>query len=327
MGHFTTSGKRYRELDDLPGFAGVDLTITAPVPGFTQTAPEWIGDRQFLYWDTGRRLTGRRSVRWTFNHPGNWTQWNAYAWYGVPGTGPGSNAYGVDAHWIGDGPIDPTPIDGPGSTFVNGPGSTLAWPLSGNDHVFSTQWGAATVHAKPHLSKNLGAPQLDFANWSQLVWGGDGGGVFDENDDGIDASHPALGIASLGSQNITLPQNSGGFLVASYVQPNKSTVILRPILEEIIAALRNPGKIPPVGDPSPEDILRLRLLADSIDVASGQPVPQGDAFASILQAAKKMTQAELKRTIAGTKATLRRGEAALKTLEAEVKNAGGRKGQ
>lgn len=38
-------------------------------------------------WDTGRRITNKRKVRWTFNHPENWTDWRAIAWYGPGGNG------------------------------------------------------------------------------------------------------------------------------------------------------------------------------------------------------------------------------------------------
>src|SRR5438874_13633894 len=96
MAHFTTAGKRYREGDILPGFGSVDLTITNPGTTFEQTAPASLKDqdnntRNFLYWDTGRRITGKRKVRWTFNHPANWSEWNAFAWYGVPPPGNGSD--------------------------------------------------------------------------------------------------------------------------------------------------------------------------------------------------------------------------------------------
>src|SRR5262245_1882380 len=122
MGHFTTGGKRYREGDDLPSFGAVDATVTAIGTILEQHAPAWLVDqdgvtRGFLYWDTGRRITNKRRVRWTFNHPLNWSEWNAAAWYGVPsGGGPPDPTVRVDAHWVGVGPIDPTPIDGPGST-------------------------------------------------------------------------------------------------------------------------------------------------------------------------------------------------------------------
>ena len=166
--------------------------MTAAGTTVEQTAPPSLPDadgvlRSFLYWDTGRRITGKRKVRWTFNHPTNWSEWPAAAFYGIPPTGTGGMArVVVDAHWVGTGPINPTPIDGPGSTFVNGPGGTpIAWPGDGDDHIVRTQWGAATIHAKDHLQRNMGDPLLDFSSWQQLVYGGDAAGYFEENDDDI----------------------------------------------------------------------------------------------------------------------------------------------
>jgi hypothetical protein len=325
MAHFSTAGKRYREGDDLPSFGSVSVTVSAPGTTLEQTAPASLMDqnnvsRDFLYWDTGRRITGKRKVRWTFNHPANWSEWNALAWYGVASGGPPNPTVTVDAHWVGVGPIDPTPIDGPGSTFVNGPGpGGVAWPWSGNDHQVRTQWGAATIHAKDHLQRHLGDPQLDFSTWTQLVAGGDNTGFFSENDDDITSPGPVTGIAASTSQYITAPMNTGGLYIAGYVPGTTGLVPPIDIFKLLREILTDPSlftKFRDRGDPSPEDIIRLKLISESLDLVRGQRPTEGDAFQGLVAAARKMSAVELKRVIAGTKATLARGQAAVKAIEA-----------
>lgn|GEM_PF-6521536 len=119
IGHFSTSGKQFTEGDPISSFGAVNLDVNAAPTPFAQTAPAALLDddnvlRQFLYWDTCRRVTNKRTVRWTFNHPDAWTDWRAVAWYGVPSTGPGGGQALVttSAHWVGVSPITATPIDG-----------------------------------------------------------------------------------------------------------------------------------------------------------------------------------------------------------------------
>ena len=122
MAHFTTAGKRYREGTDYDSFGALDVGVTSPATTVDQTAPASLPDgkttRSFLFWDTGRRVTNKRHVRWTFNHPDQWSSWNAVAWYGVGGNGPPGHIVSLDTYWVGTGTLDPTPVDGPGSTFV-----------------------------------------------------------------------------------------------------------------------------------------------------------------------------------------------------------------
>jgi len=330
MGHFTTKGKLYREGTDLSAFGSLDVTVTAAGTTVEQTAPPALPDakgvsRSFLYWDTGRRITGKRKVRWTFNHPTNWSEWPAAAYYGIPPEGPpGTPHVAVDAHWVGTGPLDPTPIDGPGSTFVNAPGGTpVAWPGNGNDHVVLTQWGAATIHAKDHMQRSIGDPLLNFSSWQQLIYGGDGSGYFEENDDDITSGSGVTGIANSTSQFFTVPQNNSSFLMAGYVVPTKDSDLFKKLIELIRTS--DLIKFIDMGDPSPEDIIRLKLISESLDVVRGGTVTDFDAFEGLLGAARKMSPAELKRTIAGTKATLLRGQAVVKTLEAMAKNVRGKK--
>jgi len=325
MGHFTTKGKLYSEDTDLVAFGSLDVTVTATGTTVQQEAPPVLLDsngisRSFLYWDTGRRITGKRKVRWTFNHPTNWSEWPAAAYYGIPPEGSGGTPHvTVDAHRVGTGSLDPTPIDGPGSTFVNAPGGTpVAWPGNGNDHLVLTQWGAASIHAKNHLQQGPGDPLLDFSSWQQLTYGGDPTGYFEENDDDITSGSGITGIANSSSPFFPVPHNNSSFLMAGYVVPVKPSPDIFKALLELIRT-HDLTKFIDRGDPSPEDIVRLKLISESLDVVRGGTVTDFDTFEGLLGAAKKMTPDDLKRTIAGTKATLRRGQAALKTLEVMAK--------
>jgi hypothetical protein len=80
---------------------------------------------------------------------------------------------------------------------------------------------------------------------------------------------------------------------------------------------------PDRGDPSPEDMIRLKLISESLDLVRGGEITPIDAFEGLVGAAAKMKPAELKRTIAGTRATLERGAAALKALESLANKIGG----
>lgn len=329
MAHFNTKGKHYREGTDLPAFGALDVVVTASGTTVEQTAPPSLPDamgtlRSFLYWDTGRRITNKRKVRWTFNHPANWSEWNAVAWYGVPSPDTGKPLVSVDAHWVGVGPIDPTPIDGPGSTFVNGPGGVpLAYPYSGNDHAASTEFGAANIHAKPHLQRHAGDPVLNFSSWTQLIFGGDDSGYFQENDDDISAGEGVTGLAASTSPIFSVPKSTSSVLIAGYVTPGKSKP---PRFDRLIELIEKADLSIFIdkGDPSPEDILRLKLISQTLDLVRGERPTAADPFEGLLGASKKMSKAELLRTIAGTKSTLLRGQATLKNLEAMAKKRKGR---
>jgi hypothetical protein len=90
MSHFSSSAKQYSAANVLVGFGSISVNVTTAGTTLEQTAPPFLlgPDNQqlgFLFWDTGRRVTNKRTVRWTFNHPENWTDWNAIAWYGEVG--------------------------------------------------------------------------------------------------------------------------------------------------------------------------------------------------------------------------------------------------
>jgi hypothetical protein len=148
-----------------------------------------------------------------------------------------------------------------------------------------------------------------------MIWGGDDSSTFEENDDGVTSATGITGIENDTSPDFAYAQGAGAVLMVGYVQPVATvTVPIWEALKELIneAVLQN--FINPVVDPSPEDIVRLKLIAESVDLVAGEK-PGPDAFEGLVAASKLMSRAELKRTIASTKATLQRGEAALKTME------------
>lgn len=331
MAHFTTAGKRYREGTAYASFGALDVGVTpppAPPTTVEQTAPAELPDaggaRKFLYWDTGRRITNKRHVRWTFSHSDTWATWHAVAYYGVPPQGNGgSPVVSLDAYWVGNGSLDPTPVDGPGSSFVDGPAGQPAWPDGGNDHRVRTEWGDATIRALDHLRRSASDPELDFSSLTQLVYGGDDSSVFEENDDGLTAGNGVTGLASTTAHQLTFPQGSGGLVLAGYVRPvptYQPPIDWRELLEKL---RREPGESPLdrlkwYVDDSPVDLVALRRLVESLGrVREEQPGGGAveDPFGGVVARAREMSATELKRTISGTRATLRRGEAALKSLE------------
>lgn len=325
MSHFTSSAKHYAGADDLPGFGSIDISVGATGTTLDQTAPPTLlgPDSQalsFLFWDTGRRITNKRRVRWTFSHPDRWTHWRAIAWYGATGDGPGNPEVNTGAYWIGVSPLDPTPINGAASSFVHAPGGTpVAWPWAGNDHVVRTEWGPASVVAQPHLQRSAHDPQLDFSSWIRLVAGGDGSGFFSETDNDVDASTTGSGVSGIpgdGSPVYAAAQNAGAMLLAGYVTPpGRSPNLWLDRLRAVIASDLL-GKFIDKGDPSPEDIVRLKLINESIDIVRGEQPTSTDAFEALIAAGRGMTPQQLKRAIVSTQTTLRRGQAAVKSLEA-----------
>lgn len=326
MAHFTTAGKHYADGVVVPEFSPLDLMITTSGGSSSATvmqpAPRHImHDGQtydFLFWDTGRRLTNIPTVRWTFTNASNWATWNAAAWYGVPGGGPGHPAEEFDALWVGNGPLTPTPIDTTGSTFVDGPGAgDVAYPGDGNDHEVRTEWGSDTVEALATLRRSADDPVLSFSGIERIVWGGaPGDSIFDENDADVPSGTSTVyGIANTTSRTLTLNAGDSGLAMVGYVVPVPSRPNLS-FVEQLVDIIRDIHLIDPVGDPSPEDRVRLKLVAEALDLVAGERVTGIDAFAGLVDAAQKMDRVQLAQTITSTKATLARGEAALRSLEA-----------
>lgn len=324
MSVFTTSGKRYREGTTFDAFGGADLNPVSAGNTWEQTAPRELPDgagpaRKFLFWDTGRRVTGYRTVRWHFNHPENWSTWNAAAWYGTPGIGNGDPTEYFDAFWVANGTLDPTPIDGAGSSFVNGPGGESAWPWQGNDHEVHTEWGAATVHALDHLQRSVTDPLLNFSSLTRVEYGGDDSDVFDETDD--DITTPGSGVCgeeSTTSQSVVLPQGTGGIVLAGYVQPVRSRIPFN--WSDFVAAVTHVNPWDLVSDPSPDDPIR-RAVLDRLRQTVGQGA-QGDPFAGLVTLAGSLDSATLKRVIVEVQSLQRQAEAAAESLKAVAERKG-----
>jgi hypothetical protein len=314
MGHFHASGKRYAEGTNFPAFGNTEgdwnpngsEDLTAPA-----LLPDTDGNRPFLFWDTGRRVTTKRRVVWTFHHGDQWSSWNATAWYGPSSTGPGSDTISVHGYWVGQGLIDPTPINPAGSTFHNGPNAAdVAYPVNGDNHVASTQWGSATIGALDHLQRNPTDPLLDFSSLAQLVAGGDDSGFCEENDDDVTTSSGVTGLASLGGQSATFAQHNGATLLASYVTP--APISVRPPGDGDAAWWT---KYFDRGDPAAFRQIAEALVAVANRVQNtSQAAP--DTFESLAAAAPQMTKAQLTKALAEARSVLNRGQAAVKSMEA-----------
>lgn len=314
MGHFHASGKRYAEGTTFPAFGNTEgdwnpngsEDLTAPA-----LLPDTDGNRPFLFWDTGRRITTKRRVVWTFHHGDQWSTWNATAWYGPPaGDGPRVPEVSASAYWVGQGLVDATPIDGPGSSFVNGPGGELAWPYQGDDHLMRTEWGAVTLRARDHVQRNATDPLLDFANLVQLVAGGDDTGFCAENDDDVTAGSGITGLASLGGQTASFAQNTSAVLLAGYVTP--APISFQP--PDIDKG--DWHKYFDRGDPAAFRNIAEALaeLAKRVQVESQAEAV--DPIAGLAAAARHMDRAQLRVAIAEARSMLNRGEATLKAVEA-----------
>jgi hypothetical protein len=197
-----------RELD-----LGIDSNSVSGPSGFGRSAQKFETDGKetytFLFWNTGRHLTGKLNVHWTFRAL-NWQIWTATRWYGIlPGGGDGKPMIQVDAFSIGgDQRLTSTPIDASRSIFEPG-----AYPVNDNDHLISTEPGDVTVVAKdPH-------EHLDFAGWLQLFYGGDDIGDFEETDEG---SYDRVGGYGFydhvgdGHNSLTILRNYSAILLAAY---------------------------------------------------------------------------------------------------------------
>ena len=292
---------------------GDSNNLTVPAT-FTRNAPQFETDGtsswQFLFWNTGRRITTKRRVRWNFSL-GGWGVWTATRWYGTPGGGDGKPRVRADAFSIGaDAAQAPTPIDGPASTFAAG-----AWPFGGDDHVIGTAGGAVSVVPKDPYAG------LDFAGWVQLIWGGDSSGEFVETDV---ASGGGSGFGVY--EHVTpgpfpVAQGASADLIATYGSPGKTLVIdLRRIFEEIMQ--RVPIDFKDRGDPSPIDFIRLKVLEQLVQQT--RPAGAGGTdFQQLIDSVSKMSKADLERAAKSVQTSLDLGKSALSAIKAQLKRTGG----
>jgi hypothetical protein len=318
MAHFTASSKNYPSGSDLPAGFSNDFSLTPPGGGtppqfgpYPITAPSSVGNQPFLFWDTGRHVTNKRTVKWTFNHYDQWTNWIATAWYGPPGGNGTSPLITAGSYWIGHGVLSPTPIQAPpASTFHNGPGGEVAWPWNGDNHVANTTWGNGTVNALDQ--ETSGSSTLDFASWTQFIPGGDDNGFFDETDDGVTSSTGVFGVpaSAPGDQNFAFTATHGATILASYVTP------LPPHIPKGGGHGTVGGGVITVADPSPFRQYLEQVLETLVKVTEAEGSVTPDLFVDLVDRAQKSTHAQLTRLAAETRAILARGEAALKNIEA-----------
>lgn len=289
------------------------------------TSPDGTQNYQFLFWNTGRRTTRKRSVHWTINNAG-WGTWTATKWYGTPGGGvpPGAPRVRADAFTIRDNaPLAGTPID---STSTYAPG---AWSPGPNDHVILTAAGPATVVPKDPFP-GPASSTYDFAGWLQLLWGGDPANIFEENDAGTSSiSTGSLGFyASAPALSFPVAMNASADLIATYGTFHSGVgdfghfdpTVIREWIYELFPPERGP-RVPGYADPSPIDFLRMRVVERMLQET--RPGSGGATdFQRLIASAPKMSQEELKRAIQSIKTTLDLGNTALTTIEGRLKGIG-----
>ena len=323
MDVFRTVTRLWPTGDDLGGGIDSQTLSLAPPASVSEdrTAAQFVVSDdgthtyQFLFWNTGRHITNRRKVIWNFSRFG-WGVWTATRWYGIPPTNGGGQprvrADAFDLH--GNALLSPdSPIDAAASTFAP-PG---AHPFNGDDHAIGTATAGATVVAHAHMSA------YDFAGWIQLLWGGDPTGDFVETDVGTSGSFGS------GSFYDTVPAGTNPFVVAM----GQSADLLAAYAPASVSIPSKFGHIdwekvifgpwhdiPQIGDPGPEDLLRLAILEGLVQRTRPGPVGAGITdIERVIESASRMTKDELTRAKQSLQTTLDLGKSALHTIEARLK--------
>jgi hypothetical protein len=332
MNKFEVISKLWPSGDPLSG--GVDVnTVNPPGQSFTRTAPALAAGTgapngyRFLFWNTGRRVTNKLQVTWTFNNLPSWTTWTATRWYGIAGSGTGLNPKLITATAFAmedDASMPGTPIDSANSTFTNGPGSQKAYPFGTppNDHMASTQWGAASVAALDPFPPQMVFNQYLFAGWLQLVLGGDENGQFDETDG---AAIGGGGFYSyLAASPVSVSKDATVDLMAAYRVipisppgvPERYPIDYLKFIEWLLDYDRRVDPRPsPMG--AAADHLRVGALTDLFALTRMAEAPE-DLLKSLAANVKSLRPAELKRAVSSAKAITRRVETATKALEAAM---------
>ena len=293
--------------DRFTGIDGRGYDITAPK---NETVDE--KNYKFLFWNTGRHITTKRHVNWSFSNS-NWSTWTATRWYGDPIAGPGGDGIpclrATALSIGGDVTVSPTPINGNLSTFARG-----AWPFRDDDHMIGTANGPATVVAKD-------PPDYDyeFAGWVQLIFGGDDAGEFDETDSNIPPNgFGFFDYVPAGRNLFSAIQNGIYDLLAAYGYQYIEDPPLPHVINWIEYLLNRNEFIPDLGDYGPED--RRRLLSLQKYVEKTRPVIKAETdFQTLINTAGKMTKAELKLNLQKIKTTINLGNTALSTIESQIK--------
>jgi hypothetical protein len=282
---------------------------------FIATSPTDI--LQFLFWHTGRRLTGRCTVHWNFTTM-SWSVWEATKWYGVPGGGNGgtprihAEAFNLMTNSVMS--VD-TPI---ASTVPAG-----AWPFMGNNNDVGTA-SAVDISALDPLSG------LNLCGWQKLVYGGDPDpDPFIETDADVTASNvpgDGSGGVFVFTPGATLHANAGenAEALAAYGSsgPGGGGFTL---IDFIRLIERDRGRRPwdIRSDPAPWDIIRRGLVEDLIRrTQPGGGDPAGGDFNKIIAAIPNMSADDLKRTLSSVKTQAELGATAVSAIEAQLKKLG-----
>jgi hypothetical protein len=321
---------------------GVDVnTVNPPGQAFTRTAPPLApapgapDGYQFLFWNTGRRVTNKAQVTWTFNNLSTWTTWTATRWYGIAPSGPGggnppaklitASAFAIE----NDASMPGTPIDAANSTFTNGPAGEQAHPFGNppDDRVASTQWGPASVAAIDPFPPQVVFTENHLAGWLKLHLGGDTSGQFDETD-GAAVGGPGF-YMELDPSPVPISQGDTVDLMAAYrvvkISPPGVPELIPIDFITFIEWLLDYDRLV---DPRPsrignrEDRLRVGALTDLLTLTRMAEGPE-DLLKSLSANVKSLSPAELKQALSSAKAISRRMDTATKALEAAI--ADGRK--
>lgn len=318
MGTFKTIARLWPSGTELD-FGGDSNDVSSEV-WFTRNAPQFEtsdghNSFQFLFWNTGRRITSKRRVRWHFYILG-WSTWTATRWYGIPGPG-GQHVDRVRADGFsvgGDMPFADTPINSSGSTFT--PASS--YPFNGDDHAIGTAGGPVTVAAKDPFHS------LDFKGWMQLMWGGDPVGEFDETDE--NTSSPGTsgsGIyETISGSTYLAAQHSQVDLIASYAHDVSPPLKFdwTKLLAGLTTAVTKPGPVNP-GDFLTPDVLRAQIIQELIrQTQPGTPATRGGAdFQGVMERIPNMSDEELKRSLQDVQTSVNLGNSAISALQTKLK--------
>ena len=304
----------------LPGGVDVNTVNPAapPTPPGTKPTPDFIRDApalapgtgapngyRFLFWNTGRRVTNKLKVTWTFKNLSSWTTWTAIRWYGIIDSGGVQNpklltttAFATED----DASMSGTPIDSANSTFTDDPGGQKAYPFGAppNDRMASTQWGAASVAALNPFPQQTVLNEYLFAGWLQLILGGDAIGEFPEDDD------PIVG--------------RGGFY-SSHLATSPISVDMDATVDLMAVYRVNPITLPPIPILERDPIRRITFIEWILDYDRlVNPFPLTRIAAVPKDLLKSLSPAELKQAISSANTITRRMEAVTKSLEAEMLN-------
>lgn len=331
MNTFQVISKLWPGGASLPG--GVDVSTVSPGATFRKTAPALApgpsaaNGYRFLFWNTGRRVTNKLQVTWTFNNLSSWTTWTATRWYGIAGpggAGGGSKLITASAFAMeDDASMQGTPIDSANSTFTDGPGGQKAYPVGSppDDRVASTQWGAASVAARDPFPPQMVFKQYLFAGWLQLVLGGDENGEFPETDG---AAVGGGGFYShLAASPVSVSKDASVDLMAAYrvIPASRIPVPVDGPIDYItfIEWLLDYDRLVDPRFPRGPGPHRLRggALADLFALTRMAEAPE-DLLTSIAAKVKSLSPAELKQAISSAKAIAQRVEIARKSLEAAM---------